>query len=560
MARVQFPIGIKIFGVATSMLALLLGVASLNFVRIRRVNGELIDIAEYLTPITELVAEVNIHALEQEIHFERVLKFYEIDPVPQGQIATELEIFEERGAQVDEELETAIALAEVASKEAHTTKDAVEFARLIPLLEVLEEEHQRFHDHGHEILALLEAGNRRDAELLDAQLATYEDDFNQRLQALLFELGQFTEEAAAIAEKDEQLTLTLNWILLGSAVGVGLVFAFGVTTSLVRPIRRLVISTQAVEQGDLDMQLPVDSGDEIGKLTGFFNRMVASIREKERLKTTFGQYVDPRIVETLVAHQGDIGGSQTVQATVFFSDIVGFSGISELLTPTGLVSLINQYLTLASAPIKARGGVINQFIGDAVSAFWGPPFVDAADQARLACYAALEQQDQLVKLRRSLPEVIGIRKGLPEVRIRVGLATGDVVTGNIGSEQSKSYTVMGPAMQWAEALEEANRIYGTTILLTATTRELAGDDFITREVTELALADQPTPVYELLGTIGTLGEQGQTLCDQFEQGLVAFRAQDWAQARDRFQSCLELQPEDGPSQYYLAQLPDLVAV
>jgi hypothetical protein len=97
MARVQFPIGIKIFGVATSMLALLLGVATLNFVRIRRVNGELIDIAEYLTPITELVAEVNIHALEQEIHFERVLKFYEIDPIPADQIETELEIFEERG-------------------------------------------------------------------------------------------------------------------------------------------------------------------------------------------------------------------------------------------------------------------------------------------------------------------------------------------------------------------------------------------------------------------------------------------------------------------------------
>ncbi len=559
VSRLQFSIGVKIFGVATSMLVLLLGVASLNFLRIRRVNGELIDIAEYLTPITEFVAEVNIHTLEQEIHFERVLKFYEIEPAPGADIEAELAAFEARGKRVDVELEAAIALADEAAQTAYTTADAIEFARLIPLLEVLEQEHQRFHDHGVKILGLLAEGDRRDAELLDAQLATYEDDFNRRLQALLFELGQFTEGAAAIAEKHEQHTLTINWILLGSAVGVGLVFAFGVTASLVRPIRRLVASTQAVERGQLDVHLPIAAEDEIGKLTRFFNAMVASIREKERLKTTFGQYVDPRIVETLVAQQGEGDSSQTAEMTVFFSDIVGFSSMSELLTPTGLVSLINQYLTLASVPIKAQGGVINQFIGDAISAFWGPPFVAAGDHARLACYAALEQQDQLAKLRRNLPEIMGIRKGLPEVRIRVGLATGEVVTGNIGSDQSKSYAVMGPAVKWAEVLEEANRTYGTTILLTAITRERAGADFITREITALPLADQPVKIYELLGTFGEWGEAGQALCAAFEQGLTAFRQGNWDQARDRFQHCFEQQPGDGPSQYYLAQIPQLAA-
>ena len=407
--RFSLSIGTKIFGIATSMLTLLLGVTYLSYIRIRQVNGELTDIAEYLAPLTENLAQINVHALEQEIHFERMLRYYTIEPVDEERVNAEEAAFEARGQEVDEEITAAIELADVAAQNTYEFEDTLEVARIRPLLTVLEEDHQKLHELSLQILKLLEAGNKEDAEFLATQLADFEDDFDARLQSILFELTEFIEDSASQAQANEENTLKVSWWFAGIATGVGVVFASLVTIGLVRPVRRLVEKTRAVEQGNLQVELPVYSGDEIGKLTDAFNTLVRELREKERLKTTFGQYVDPRIIETLLGQQPQSESGQRQMMTLFFSDIAGFSSISELLTPAGLVNLINEYLTLASVPIKEHRGVINQFIGDAVSAFWGEPFVDQAEHAILACYAALEQFDQLVKLRRALPDLLGIR-------------------------------------------------------------------------------------------------------------------------------------------------------
>ncbi|NET10057.1 MAG: HAMP domain-containing protein, partial [Symploca sp. SIO2B6] len=523
MSRFSLSIGTKIFGVATSMLALLLGVTYINHRNISLVNNELIDLSQYLTPLTEDVAQINVHALEQEIHYERVLRLLTRDDSDPALIASELAQFEERGQLVDQELEEAIALAQAGIKNATQPQDVLEFARVEPLLEVLEVDHQTFHEQSIEILDLIQAGDLETAEILEAQLEDFEDRFDQRIQAVLFELGAVTEASAHSAEHHEQQAIRASWLLAAIATGVGLTFASLVTLGLVQPIRRLVDSATEVDQGNLQVQVPVTSGDEVGLLSKSFNTMVADIQAKEQLKATFGQYVDPRIVDQLISQPGEngasalatTGGTHTTQRqpmTVFFSDIAGFSSISEMLTPSGLVTLINQYLTLASEPIVFNNGVIKQFIGDAVSAFWGEPFVAADEHAKLACYAALEQQGQLMKLRRILPDIMGIRKGLPEVKIRIGLATGELVASNIGSETSKSYTVLGPAVHIAEFLETTNKRYGTTILMMAGTQKAAGDGFETREIDTLYLPghDRPTAIYELLDTVGNLTEQQET--------------------------------------------------
>ncbi|MEM9003814.1 MAG: adenylate/guanylate cyclase domain-containing protein [Cyanobacteria bacterium P01_F01_bin.86] len=554
--RFSLSIGTKIFGIATSMLTLLLGVTYLSYIRIRQVSGELTDIAVYLAPLTENLAEINVHALEQEIHFERMLRYYEIEPMDEDRVKAEAVAFETRGQQVDEEIAAAIELADAAAHNTYKLEDALEVARIRPLLTVLEEDHQKLHELSLQIIELLEADNKEDAEFLTRQLADFEDDFDARLQGILFELTEFIEGSAAQAQAHEQNTLRVSWWFAGIATGVGVVFASLVTAGLVRPVRRLVAKTQVVEQGNLEVELPVYSTDEVGKLTDSFNTLVQELREKERLKTTFGQYVDPRIVETLLAQQSQSDSGQRQMMTLFFSDIAGFSRISEVLTPAGLVTLINEYLTLASVPIKEHRGVINQFIGDAVSAFWGVPFVGQAEHAKLACYAALEQFDQLAKLRRALPDLLGIRKGIPEINVRVGLASGEVVTGNIGSENSKSYTVMGAAVQMAEKLEEANKIYGTRILITAKTRELAGEVIETREIDAIALSDSsdPEPIYELLGITGSTDERLLQLNDYFQAARSAYQEQRWSEAEAKFQKCLEFVPEDGPSRYYMAKI------
>lgn len=561
LSKLHVPIGAKIFGIATSMLGLLLGVSYVSSSRIRQVNHELINIADYLTPLTEHVAKVNVHALEQEIRFERINRLYETEPIDSTKIEAERAAFEERGHLVDQELEIAMALAQEALHTVRGTENIAEFSRVVALLEILEEDHQRFYDASQVVLKLYQQHNADEAAIVGHQLEKSEDDFDHRIQSLLFELGTFTEKAAFESAEHEQQILQTNRALVGIASGVGLLFATVVTSGLLRPVRKLVQSTEALEQGDLALELPISSRDEIGQLTETFNQMVHQLRDKERLKNTFGQYVDPRIVETLLQSQktsGNVTQSDQIVAekqvmTVFFSDIAGFSGISEMLTPVGLVTVINQYLTLAAVPINEHGGVVNQFIGDAVSAFWGPPFVDDDAHARLACYAALEQFGQLAKLKRMMPDITGFRKGLPDIQVRIGLATGEVVTGNIGSENSKSYTVMGPTVQLAEQLEGANKIYGTSILMTERTRDLVSDVIVSREIGEVAVGKEGDTmrVFEPLGSIADLTPTLEKLCEHFQSGLIAYRTQSWADAIESFQACLRLNPQDGPSQYYL---------
>lgn len=550
MASRIFPsIGLKVFGIASTMVAMLLAVAYLSYTRIRQVNHELTDIALYLTPLTEDLATINVHALEQDIHLERLIRHFQAEPIPWDTIQAEQRQFVTRSRQIDLEIAAALALADTAAERAYIPADILKIARLRPLLEVLQTDHQRLHEHSLALVQRYEAGDTVAATVLAAQLAELEDDFDARLQGMVVELATFVESAAATAAAHEQRTLQLSWWLAALAGAVGLGFAALVTLGLVRPVRRLVRQSAAVAAGDLAADLPVSSADEVGRLTDSFNVLVADLRTKARLKTTFGQYVDPRIVDTLLAQSTAPGQHQRM--TVFCSDIARFSHLGELLTPTGLVALINRYLTLASVPIHDHGGVINQFVGDGVSAFWGPPFVPADRHALLACRAALEQFDQLVKLQRELPELLGLRKGLPSVTIRIGLASGDVVAGTIGSERAKSYTVLGPAVQRAEALEVTNKTYGTRILLDAPTRDLAGEAIEVREIDRLALPGlDPAPVYELLGLVGSTPAPLLTLRDQFQTGLAAYRQGQWTEAEAAWEHCLALVPQDGPSRYY----------
>jgi adenylate cyclase len=286
--------------------------------------------------------------------------------------------------------------------------------------------------------------------------------------------------------------------------------------------------------------------------------MVHGIRDTQQLKATFGQYVDPRIVEELLRQTNKVDEHPMKQnMTVFFSDVAGFSSISEKLTAEGLVKLINQYLTLASEPISDTHGVIDKFIGDAIVAFWGPPFTDETTHATLACQAALAQTIQLKKLNRMIPDLMGIRQGLPPVQIRIGLATGELLLGNMGSETSKSYTVMGNTAGLAEQLESASKVYGTHILMTEETKNQA-EGFECRQIDTLLNAEngQPVRIYELLAEEGDLDLEVKKVYDVFEQGLKAYRNQQWDLSVTHFEHCVK-QQNDAPSKVFLERVEAL---
>ena len=190
--------------------------------------------------------------------------------------------------------------------------------------------------------------------------------------------------------------------------------------------------------------------------------------------------------------------------TVFFCDMKGFTSISEGLTPRGMVNVVNHYLTTMSVPIREYKGIIDKYVGDAIMAFWGPPFTSDADQARLACLAALDQLARLNTFRQDLPELMGIKHGLPDINMRIGIATGEVVVGNIGSDVMKSYTVMGDTVNFASRLEGVNKIYGSRILISEATAQRTLDTIETREIDTILVVGkaEPEKVFEVIGRKG----------------------------------------------------------
>ena len=368
-------------------------------------------------------------------------------------------------------------------------------------------------------------------------------------------LAQASIEAAA-ARQQQAFWLTVAVTI--SAVLLGLTLSAILSHRLTEPVRALITGLKNVEQGDLSVELPVVSRDEVGSLTRSFNYFVNELRHKEEIKRTFGQYVDPRVLEQAILQPGAETEGRRVM-TVSFADLVGFTGLGEHLTPSGLVNLLNRHFTLQTAAVQQELGIIDKFIGDSVLAFWGPPFTSPEDHPLRACRAALGQLKALETLRAELPELTGLRKLQPLVDLRVGISTGEVVVGNIGSENARSYTVIGDTVNLGGRLEAANRVYGTRILVSADTWERAGADLVTREIDFLVVKGklEYVRVFEVLGLAGEVPEARLKLCQCFAAGLAAYRSRDWDRAAGAWQECLSLVPEDGPSRVFLERLQRL---
>ncbi|MCP4264992.1 MAG: HAMP domain-containing protein [Candidatus Brocadiaceae bacterium] len=407
------------------------------------------------------------------------------------------------------------------------------------------------------ILQILYEDSKVEAELLQEELQNEVDELNGKMEAMMSQLAALTEKAANFIEAQVGKALLFSKSMVVFATFIGLLLATIVTIGLIRPVKNLLESTKEVEKGNLEIEVAVKSRDEIGELSSIFNAMVYDIREKERIKATFGQYVDPRIVDDMINKGGFVEnkGKREV-VTIFLSDVTAFSTICEKLTPDRLVSMINNYLSLASEPINRYRGVIDKVIGDALMAYWGPPFVGEQEHAVLACNAALAQFVQLDKLRKRMPDLMGIRKGLPEVNIRVGLATGEVLMGNIGSENSKSYTIIGEVTKIVSNLEVLNKTYGTSILIMEKTCDLVASAFETRKIDLInANGNQHLMlIYELLSHKGELDTDIVEMRGTFEEGLRLYWKQSWSKAKQHFENCLKVKPGDGPSQLYLKRL------
>ncbi|MBP6607715.1 MAG: adenylate/guanylate cyclase domain-containing protein [Nitrospira sp.] len=272
-------------------------------------------------------------------------------------------------------------------------------------------------------------------------------------------------------------------------------------------------------------------------------------KQRRLMRAAFDKYMSSEVVEEIMRNPEAIKlGGEKKEITIFFSDIAGFTTISEKMSPEDLVTLLNRYLSAMTTIIKnTHRGNVNKYLGDGIMALFGAPLGDPK-HASLACYAALDCQVELARLRE-----VWKREGLPEIGARIGLNSGPCIVGNMGSEERMEYTVTGDSVNLASRLEGASKYYDTLILIGQRTAELAKNDIEVREIDLLRVKGkkEPVVVFELLARKGRLDDKKRHVIDVYLEGLAAYKMRNFSTACARFLEAVALDPSDGPSRVYL---------
>lgn len=544
----------RIFGLAVVLLILTIALAGFLSWHVTGLAREFRVVAERDLPLQSCGARLDEAGLRRRLAFERWFGALNAAQ-PNKEIVAEAEA---NYARYTEELKRCFTEArELLARHAGLERSQKQLLSIGVLLTQIEASYPLITTRQKEVLELQRQGAHEQANTMITGLNDLQLLVQTQRNEIQRRTADISQTAARDVERQERTAKLLAIAATVSTVLLGLVVAALVSNRLVRPVQSLIRALRDVQQGRLDLDLPVRTRDEVGDLTNAFNFFVSELRSKEELKQTFGKYVDPRILEHLLLapEAAEAAGGRHVM-TVSFADIAGFSSISEQLTPTLMVKLLNRHFGLQAQAVQEHQGVVDKFIGDSIMAFWGPPFVASAEHAVLACHAALAQLTALDALRTDLAELTGLRRNTPTIELRLGIATGEVVVGNIGSENTRSYTVIGDTVNLASRLESANRLYGTRILLSENVARDAGPQFELREVDAIAVKGkiEPVQIFELLGTLGCLSEEKQRARESFAEGLRAYRAADWAAAQIAFSRNLELQPADQPSRVMLERI------
>ena len=317
-----------------------------------------------------------------------------------------------------------------------------------------------------------------------------------------------------------------------------------------------------------------------------FYKYFTEERTKRELKGTFEKYVSPSIVAEVLADPENIElGGKKMNLTVMFSDVRGFTTISEKLDPRALADLLNGYLTPMTQLVFKNKGTLDKYMGDAIMAFWGAP-ISFSDHAEHACRCALQMLDELKVLQADYRA-----KGFPEIDIGIGLNSGDMSVGNMGSDSVRSYTVMGDAVNLGSRLEGINKQYGTRIVISEFTYQAVKEKFVTRELDWVRVKGklQPVRIFELVAErndptaraaarkspaptnstnstnnpnvemLEIRGNIAQCLAS-FDEGFVLYHQRDFANAVIAFEKALYHLPDDAPSQLYIERCRDYLAL
>ncbi len=290
--------------------------------------------------------------------------------------------------------------------------------------------------------------------------------------------------------------------------------------------------------------------------TTYVYRYLFEEKNKRQIKKLFSHYVSSSVVDDLLKNPEKVKlGGEKKFCSVLFSDVVGFTTISEQLDPESLVNILNEYLTEMTRIIFNNQGLLDKYEGDAIMAVYGAP-VEMKEHAELCCASAIQMQKKLAEMRKNWKKF-----NKPELRARVGINSGEMVVGNMGSETRFDYTVMGDSVNLAARLEGANKLYDTEIMIGENTYELVKDQFIARPLDLLRVKGKkrPVKVFELIADREeNLPTDLKEMLVHYKKGFENYLLGNWRWAINHFRQAIQVKQDDGPSRIYLLRCQEFL--
>lgn len=284
-------------------------------------------------------------------------------------------------------------------------------------------------------------------------------------------LGVVTEIPEGKAYEAAKKVQYRSLLVAGVVIFIAFLFGYYFSGTITWPIKQLVVVSKKIASGDFDINLKPKSKDEIATLAFAFNDMAKGLEERDKVKDVFGKFHNKEIVDNLLSGEVALGGERK-QAIIFFSDVRGFTAMSESMEPEDVVEMLNEYMTRMVSIIRSNHGVVDKYVGDAIMALWGVP-VGGEEDAKNAIRACLSMREDLAKLNE-----LRVSRGQHALKIGMGLNCGPVIAGNIGSDEKMEYTVIGDAVNLAARIEAMTKAYGSDLLISESLQELVKEDFI----------------------------------------------------------------------------------
>ena len=556
-----FSLGAKFVGLTAGLILLLSLTAFISLRNSAETVRQIGSVVDFAIPAYGALARSHIRSLEQAVELRRSLLLAEDPAVSDDAIGEHVQSFLTAQTEFHREVADAERLLKSQRDDTSSERVAADLQRLIEALTGLSALTQTYEKEADACFAAIRARSLPEARRRLVTIDALRQQLGERLEALragMFATLKVISKEAQDAE-ERALVATIVVFVLSSILGLG-VAAVG-AMRVIRSIKSVVRGAEAVEGGNLDARIEIASRDEIGRLAASFNRMTEGLRMRDRIRETFGRYVDRRIAEQLIgSHDLLTERGERRDVAVMFCDLAGFAALSERVEAEQLVRFLNAFFSIIAREIAATEGIIDKYIGDAVMAYWCPPFVPQDEAALRSADAALLCLGQVPAIAAFSKEIFGGGTAY-DPRIRIGIASGPSITGSIGANERRNYTVVGDTVNLASRIEVANELIAPRILVCARTAEAIRTNFELREIDTVFLPgiDAPQALFEIIGRAGQVSAEQQELRALYELALSAYRGGDWVSARNHFADCLGISAEDGPTRTMLQRIESLAA-